>query len=151
MASGLNKQYTLHSLHRALTEPLTSEECETLIKDIGGPHVQFLAAAACTWNRKADTPQTLRTTWKTAYAPHAAVRQEVYVALFNHTSFPHCRTGLSMAGAVHANRLSDYAFVETNGMSVVECFVRGARPECTPEQEKLWQVRLLMAGGTRAR
>jgi hypothetical protein len=149
MASAVNKQYTLHSLHRALTEPLTSDECETLVNNIGGVHVQFLAAAACTWNRKADTPQPIRETWKQNYKPHAAVRQAVYVALFNHTSFPRCRTGLSMAGAICANRLSDYAFVETNGMSIVECFVRGASPECTPEQEKLWQVRLLMAGGAR--
>jgi hypothetical protein len=127
MASSTNKQHLLHALDHALTGELAESECEALVHSVANPHHRFLAYAACMWNTQARTTPTMRTEWKRAYARVAEVRDSVHLAIENRTRFPQCRTGLAFGSTVE--RLTDFAFVETNGMSIVECFLRSEKAD----------------------
>tara|TARA_B110000967_G_scaffold189344_1_gene212939 strand:- start:1587 stop:2003 length:417 start_codon:yes stop_codon:yes gene_type:complete len=137
MASNINNntQHLLHALDHALTGELSEEECVSLVAGVGDPHCQFLASAACTWNRRASTTRAMERKWQQNYAKIADVRPTVLAAILNHTRFPQCRTGLVFGHNI--DRLTDFAFPETNGMSIVECFVR------SEQDEKQWLIRWL--------
>jgi hypothetical protein len=129
MAFLLNK-HSQFSLGHALTGDLTDAMCQSLVSSVQ-EEVRLMAAAACVWNQSATTSETTVAAWRGKYNH---VRDGTWVAIINHTRFPQCRTGIPFLEV--GGRLTDFAFQQTQLVSVLECFLRRLRPDFTADELK---------------